>query len=236
MDTKTRHALKHDALADTAQSGLEWLQKNKAALVQFVVIVVVVMALGLGGAWYYQHEQQQAQADFGAAMEIYLTPLTQAATLAQPGMKSYPNAKARAQAANAAFLQAADHHRWTDAGRNAAYFAGITYMEMGQVAEAETTLQRVAHGSDRDLAALAQMALASLAQEAGRSQDAVHLYQRLIAHPTSTVPASQAKLALASLYEQTNPQQAKSLYAEIKDVDKDTAAGQIATQKLTQLP
>ena len=41
-----------------------------------------------------------------------------------------------------------------------------------------------------------------------------------------------AKLQLASLYETTKPEEAKRLYAEIKDKDKTTAAGQIAAQKL----
>jgi tetratricopeptide (TPR) repeat protein len=235
VDTKTRHALKHNALADTAQSGFDWLQENKGDVIRFVLIVVAVLALGIGGAVAYQHQQEQAQAAFGAAMEDYLTPLAQSATQEQPGMKTYPTAAARAKAANAEFLKVADSNGWTEAGRNAEYFAGITYMEMGQTADAERTLQQVADHGNHNLAALAQMALASIAQQAGRTSDAIQIYQRLAAHPTSTVPASQAKLALAALYEQTNPQQAKQLYAEIKDADKDTAAGQIATQKLAQL-
>jgi lipopolysaccharide biosynthesis regulator YciM len=77
------------------------------------------------------------------------------------------------------------------------------------------------------------MALAGLYRQTGRDGQAVDLYQQIIKSPTLTVPASAAKLQLAQLYETTNPAQAKKLYAEIKDQDKTTAAGQIAAQKLS---
>ena len=55
------------------------------------------------------------------------------------------------------------------------------------------------------------------------------------AHPTTTVPKAAAQLQLAQLYETTQPQEARRLYAEIKDQDKQTDAAQIATQKLQTL-
>ncbi|MGC2500530.1 MAG: coatomer subunit epsilon, partial [Silvibacterium sp.] len=73
---------------------------------------------------------------------------------------------------------------------------------------------------------------AGLYRQTGRDDQAVDLYRQVIKNPTLTVPASAAKLQLAGLYETTNPAEAKKLYAEIKDQDKTTAAGQIATQKL----
>jgi hypothetical protein len=54
----------------------------------------------------------------------------------------------------------------------------------------------------------------------------------LIAKPTLTVPISTARLALAETYEATRPDEARRLYALIKDEDKTSAAAQIAAQKL----
>jgi hypothetical protein len=54
----------------------------------------------------------------------------------------------------------------------------------------------------------------------------------VIAHPTTTVPKSSAQLQLAALYESTQPEEARRIYAEIKDQDKDSDAAQIASQKL----
>ena len=48
-----------------------------------------------------------------------------------------------------------------------------------------------------------------------------------------TVPASVAQLQLADLYaSKGNVNQARVLWAKVRDTDKDGAAGQIAEQKL----
>ncbi len=61
------------------------------------------------------------------------------------------------------------------------------------------------------------------------------MFQDVIAHPTTTVPKAAAQLQLAQLYETTQPAEARRLYAEIKDQNKDNDAAQIATQKLQSL-
>jgi lipopolysaccharide biosynthesis regulator YciM len=108
----------------------------------------------------------------------------------------------------------------------------MTAIDMGQTAAGEDDLKKAADSHDSGVAALAKLALAGLYHQTGRDAQAIQLYQELIAKPTLTVPASMAKIQLAGLYETTKPAEAKRLYAEIKDQDKTTAAGQIAAQKL----
>ncbi len=79
------------------------------------------------------------------------------------------------------------------------------------------------------------MALANLDEQNGQTSQAVSLFQDLIQHPTATVPKVQAQFQLAALYETSNPQEARRLYAQIKDQNKDTDAAQMATQKLAAL-
>jgi Tfp pilus assembly protein FimV len=56
----------------------------------------------------------------------------------------------------------------------------------------------------------------------------------LIAKPSVTVPEGEAQLDLASLYVDEGKQdQARALWAKVKDADKTGAAGSIASQKLT---
>jgi predicted negative regulator of RcsB-dependent stress response len=150
-------------------------------------------------------------------------------------VRTYPTAAARAQAANAGFVKVADSFGLTDAGKNALYFSGLTYMEMGNTAQAEATLEKTARNGDKNLAALANVALASLYRQSGRTSDAVALLNKLADHPATTVPAGEAKLQLAAIYEKTNPEQARQIYAQLKDKDTKTAAGQIAAQKLQQM-
>jgi tetratricopeptide (TPR) repeat protein len=232
VDTQTRHALKQDRFATATVSGLDWLQENRTNTIAGAIAVVILVALIIIGAVVYNSRSAKAQNLFGQAMDIYNTPLAQPGEPALPGQTTYQTAAARAKAANPLFVQVADHYSWLKPGDNAEYFAGLTYLDMGQTASAESELQKAADSRDSGLAALAKMALAGLYRQTGRDDQAVSLYQELMKNPTLTVPASAAKLQLAGLYETKNPAEAKKLYAELKDQDKTTAAGQIAAQKL----
>jgi tetratricopeptide (TPR) repeat protein len=232
VDTQTRHALKQDRFATATASGLDWLQENRRNTIIGVVAVVILAALIITSAIVYRSRSSRAQDLFGQAMDIYSTPLAVPGQPAEPGLTTYPTATARAKAANPLFVEAADKYNWLKAGHNAAYFAGLTYMDMGQTADAEKELQKASDSHDSGLAALAKMALAGLDRQTGRNSEAVDLYRQMIKKPTVTVPAAEAKLQLAGLYEVTNPAEAKKLYAEIKDQNKTTVAGQIATKKL----
>jgi tetratricopeptide (TPR) repeat protein len=232
LDTQTRHALKQDRFVEATASGLGWLQIHRANVLKIAVAITVVAALIVTGVVVYNSRSASARNAFGQAMDIYNTPLRQAGQPVAPGESSYATAAERAKAANPLFVDVASRYGWFDVGANARYFAGLTYLDMGQTAQAEAALQKAADSHDRGQAALAKMALASVYRQTGRTGQAVGLYQQLIKNPTNTVPASAAKLQLAQLYEASNPAQAKKLYAEIKDQDKTTAAGQIAAQKL----
>ncbi len=226
--------MKHDALVDSAQSFLGWLEDHKSEAILFAVILVAVVAIGVGSTLFYQHRQDEASAAFGAAMDIYSAPVAQPGSPVQPGVRTYPSSVARAQAANEQFNKVADSFGSTNAGKQSLYFSGLTYMEMGKTAEAETILKKAARNGNKDMSALAELALVSLYRQSGRTADAIQMLNRLIAHPTTTVPGGEAQLELASIYETTNPEQAKQIYAHLKDKDSKTAAGQIAAQKLQQ--
>ena len=227
--------MKHDALVDNAQSAVAWLEEHKSEAIRFAAVLIAVVAIGIGSVMFYQHRQEQASVAFGAAMDIYSAPVAQPGVPAQPGVRTYPSSAARAQAANALFLKVADSYGSTDSGKNALYFSGLCYMEMGQASQAEKTLKQVVRDGNKNLAALGNLALVNLYQQNGHASDAIRLLNQLASHPTTAVPASEAKLELASMYEKTNPQQAQQIYAQLKDKDSKTAAGQIAAQKLQEM-
>lgn len=233
MDTQTRHALKQDRFVEATASSLDWLQTNRTNAIKLAAVVVVLVAIVVTGCVIYNARTEHAAIAFGSAMDIYNAPIRQAGQPAIPNDLSYASAAERAKAANPLFLKVASDYGWLKAGANAEYFAGLTYMDMGQTGAAESQLQKAAGSHDKGLAALAKMALAGLYVQTNRNSMAVDIYQQLIKEPTLTVPASAAKLQLAQLYETTNPVEAKKIYAQIKDQDKGTAAAQIATQKLS---
>ena len=68
----------------------------------------------------------------------------------------------------------------------------------------------------------------------GRDAQAIDLYNALIAKPNDAVPVYTAQLALADLYSASGKtEQAKQIWAKVKDADKAGAAGSIAAEKLT---
>ena len=68
----------------------------------------------------------------------------------------------------------------------------------GDNAGAEQNFKDVASKGNRDLSALAKLALASLYGQTNRTKDAVAIYQELINKPTASVSKVTAQLQLAN--------------------------------------
>jgi tetratricopeptide (TPR) repeat protein len=233
VDQQTRQALKHDQFVDTTAHGLEWASENRRSLVVTGSIILALILVIVGSYFIYQRRSEQASVAFGEAMQAYQTPLAQPGQAVPPGVKTFPSAADRAKAANALFLSVADKYGMTPNGKLSRYFAGLTYIEVGQNASAESTLKQVTGGWNNDLAALAKLSLAQLYRQTGRDAQAIDLYNELTAKPATTVPAGLAQLQLAELYEnEGKPDAAKKIYAQLKDKDAKGPAGQLAAQKL----
>lgn len=235
VDTQTRRALKQDRFVNATNSGLDWVGDNRAALIRWSIAAVLLVAVVVAAIVVWQKRETAADQLLGQAMDIYETPLAQPNQPAEPGQKTYPSAAARAKDAYPIFTQTANQYGWLSAGEMARYFAGMTALDMGQTSDAEADLNKAAASHDSNLAALAKIALANLYAQTGRTSQAAEEFRDVIAHPTTTVSKAAAQLQLAQMYEATQPAEARRVYAEIKDQDKDSEAAQIATQKLTTL-
>jgi tetratricopeptide (TPR) repeat protein len=232
VDTQTRHALKKDTFAQATASSVGWLSGHRSGVVRWAIAGVVVIALVVGGLIFLNTRTAAADTALGAALDTY------GATLAQPGQPLdagiYATAADRSRAANKQFVAVAQQFGWLPEGTKAHYFAGITYQELGQTASAESELKTAEGSWNHDLSNLARLAMAGVYQQSARNQQAIDIYNQLIAKPSETVSANVAKLDLADLYAASGDQaHAKALWAQVKDADKDGAAGSVATQKLT---
>jgi len=235
VDTQTRHALKQDKFVTATTSGLEWIGEHRSRVTGWSVGFVLLIGVIVASMVLYQRREAAANQLLGEAMDIYQTPLAKPNQPAEPGQKTYASAAERASAAYPLFRQAADHYGWLNAGEMAGYFAGIAELDLGQQPAAEKDLGKATHAGNGNVAALAKVALANLYEQTGRNSQAVTEFQDVIQHPATTVPKVAAQLQLAQLYETTQPAEARRLYAEIKDQNKDTDAAQIATGKLASL-
>ena len=232
MDTQTRHALKNDKLAQATASSVSWLSGHRSGVVRWAVGCGVVLLLGVGALVFYSLRSQAADTALGAAMDTYNAPLAQPGVPAGNGI--YATAAERTKAANAQFAAVAQQYGWMPQGSKAHYFTGITDEELGQNASAETELKAASDAWDRNVANLAKVALAGLYHQTARDSQAIDLYNAIVAKPSETVSATVAQLDLADLYVAEGKQdQARALWAQIKDADKEGAAGSIATQKLS---
>ncbi|MGA3136207.1 MAG: tetratricopeptide repeat protein [Terracidiphilus sp.] len=231
MDTRTRHALKKDKFAQATASSMSWVSEHRSDVMRWIVGGAAVLVLCIGALIYWSMRATAADSALGAALDIYDAPLALPGAPAEKGI--YATAAERSKAANQQFAAVAKQYRWLPEGAKAHYFTGVTDRELGQTAAAETELKVAAGSWDRNLQNLAKLALAGLYHQTGRDAQAIDLYNGLAAKPSETVSAGVAQLDLADLYAAEGKQdQARKLWAKVKDADKDGAAGQIATQKL----
>jgi predicted negative regulator of RcsB-dependent stress response len=239
VDNATKRQLrKQDQFISFTEHGVDWAKQNRQRAIVLGVIAVVAVLLIVGGYSFYQHRTDAASNAFGGAMQTYQEPLASQAPELQPGVKTFPDARARATAANAQFLAVANKYGLTQPGKMALYMAGVTYMEEGNNGAAEDALKKVAGSWDSDTAALAKSALAGLYEQTGRNADAEKLLEELGKGSASTVPPFYAQVQLGDLYQSEGRiPDAKRVWAQVKDKDKDPKgnpgpAAEIASERL----
>ncbi|MGD0832005.1 MAG: tetratricopeptide repeat protein [Terracidiphilus sp.] len=211
---------------------MNWLSGHRSGVMRWVVAAFAVVLVLVGALVAWNFRANAAQAALGEAMDTYTAPLAQPGAPAESGV--YTTASDRAKAANQQFAALASKYGWLIEGKKAHYFAGVTDEDLGENGAAETELKAAAGSWDRNLSNLAKLALAGLYQQTNRNPQAIDIYTALAAKPSDTVSKAVAQLDLADLYAASGQQdKAKTLWASVKDADKDGPAGSIASQKLT---
>ena len=236
MRSYTRHQLKQDSFRTSTTETISWAVEHQSKLIAAGIAVAVIAAVVFGGWAYVNYRDQQAQSELSAAIEKYNAPIRPAGTPATPEMLSFASAQERAKVTNAEFTRIAGKYSFTQSGRIAGYFAGITLHDMGDNAAAEKQLQDVAGSRYKEIASLAKLALAGIYHDTNRDPQAVALYKDLADHPTASVGKSTAQFMLASLYEESHqPDQARALYQQMQKESPASPVAQLASQKLRAL-
>jgi len=237
---ETRHSLKQDRFSkvtlETAEKTVHWTVEHQKTLVIGGIIVVALILAGFGGWYYLSQQDQKASVEFGQAIRTLDAPVRPPNMPAQPGVQSFTSVQERATEAHKEFQAVVDKYPHTHAAEFATYFSGVTASTMGDTATAERNLKKVSSSGDKDLAALAKFALASVYRKSNRSKDAIDLYKQLADKPTTSVGKSMAQLELAALYqEQQQPQEAKRIYEQLQKDNPNTDVASIASSKLAAL-
>ena len=236
MRSYTRHQLKQDSFRTSTTETISWAVEHRSKVTAAVVAVVVLLAVIIGGWAYVNYRDQQGRSELAGAIQKYDAPIRPAGTPATPDMLSFGSIQERAKAANADFTRIAGKYSFTQSGRVARYFAGVTLHDMGDNAGAEKDLKEVADSRYKEIASLAKLALASIYHDTNRDPQAIEIYKQLADHPTVSVGKSTAQFLLASLYEEVHqPDEARKLYQQMQKEGPSSPAAQMAAQRLQAL-
>lgn len=235
MRSQTRHKLKQDRFAATATEAVSWTVEHRDKLLWGGLIAAIILAIVLGSWWYMQYRESAASAALSHAMSVYQAPLTAAGQPATGTEKQFATAQERAKAARDEFRHVAEKYGHTNPGEIARYFVGLTDIDLNQNQAAEQDLKKAAGARNSDVAGLAKMALASVYRTEGKTQQAIELYKEIADHPTAAAPKSVAQLQMAETYEATDPRNARIVYQQIQKEEPNTAAAQIAQEKLATM-
>jgi tetratricopeptide (TPR) repeat protein len=237
----SRHQLKQDQLRTTYEEFEDFFKRKYREIVTVVGIVVVVGGLAGGLRIYQERQEAAANLQLGVALRTfraYVGPADQANMV--PGMQFFPTAQAKYKKALEQFqeiVQKYSRFPQPKAVEIARYHVGLCQAQLGNRDAAIKTLQEAGRSSDRELAALAQYALAGELVKTGKTGEAAKIYGELSSHPTSTVPEATALLALADTYRATQPARAREIYRQLeKKLGSDAEIAQVLKEQIASLP
>ncbi len=232
MDQQTKQALKHDQFVDTTTHSLEWCHRKTAAPSSLPAASYCGDSAVVGGVFLYNSRSDQASVAFGAAMQVYQTPLAAPGQQVPPGVKTYASVADRAKASNELFLGVADKYGMTPTGRVSRYFAGLTYMKRGRTAcreHAQAGSWRLERRSRRPRQALPRPALPPDWPRLPGHRSLQRTHRQANHHGTQRSRPAPARRALTKAG-QTRPRQEDLRAAQ--DKDAKGPAGMLAAQKL----
>jgi len=241
MDRLTRHELKQDEFRVTLDQLEQYVKTHLRGILTVTILVVAVVGLAGGLKYFYAQQEAGANLELAAALrtfQAYVGPATPETASAES--ETFATAREKYQKAreqfNAIVLKYQMFPR-PKAVSIARYHVGICESLLGDSAAAINTLQDASRDGDREIAALAQFALAGEFLRAGKEQEAIKIYRNLADHPSLDVPRSTALLALAEVLQASQPARARQVYEQIqREFGQDPAVAQALRQQMAELP
>ena len=230
MRAETRHQLKQDAFSrvtlDAAEKTADWTVAHRTTLIVSVVAVAVVLAAVHRRMVLPERAGRKSQLRTlaGGPHHGHATASRGQRPRSRTSPASLPP-KSAPKPPRKQFQAIVDKYPHTRTADMAHYFLGVTAANLSDNAAAERNFKQVISSGNREVAAVAKSALASLYGQTNRTKEAVALYQELINKPTASVSKVTAQLQLAELYQNSNqPLDAKRIYEQVK---KENPGGEV---------
>jgi hypothetical protein len=232
----SRKELKKDEVRDTLAHGAEAVLSHRRFVAWLLGIALVAGVAVLGWKFYSEKQTAKAAAVFDDAMKVFQARIRTPGEAVDASEVSYVDQKNKYEDASKKFTDVANRFPHTRPGQLSRYYAALSLEHLGRNEEAARSLQQLANSGTEEFAALARFELAQVDERTGKGDEAVKIYQQLIAKPSVLAPKPVVMLALANHYRQTDASQAARLYSQIKTEYPDSAIAQEADQQLQLLP
>jgi hypothetical protein len=231
-DHISRKELKQDKIKETLEHGAEAVYSHSQTTLAILVVILVIVS-GYGG-WRIYNDRKTAEASraFDNAKKAFDGRIGPSIDPGDTSELSYADETARSQDALIKFSAVADKYPSTYPGKQARYYAALCLENLDRQNQAMEELKKISSGDDKELAAMAQYQMAVLDSRTGKTDEAVKIFRALADKPSIFVPRSLALLELAGVLRHTNPQEAITVYKQIKTEFPDTAISEEAERGL----
>lgn len=228
----SRKELKQDKIKETIEHGAEAVISH-GQFTLILVIVALVVAIGYGGwRFYVERQTVQASSEFDNAMKAYQGRVGVAPDPSAPNEPVYVNDMARAEDASTKFAAVANKYPSTNPGKLARYYSALCLEDLERHNQATEELKKITGGSDKELAGMAQYQLAVIYSRTGKTDEAIKMFRALADKPTVLVPRQLSLLELAGVLRTTKPQEAVTIYQQLKKDFPNTATADAADRGL----
>jgi len=231
----SRKELKQDKIHDAIEHGAEAFYVHK--LFTLIVLLVILAGAIAYGSWTIYHDRQTAEASvmLDTAMKAYNGRIGGTPDPQDPSDVSYTDEAARSNDALNKFNVVANKYPSTIPGRQALYYAALCMEDLERHNQALENLKKLASGSDKELANMAQYQIGVVYARTGKPEDAAKTFRDLADKRSVFVPRPLALLELANVLRQTNPKEAANVYQQIKKEFPDTTISEQADRGLDLL-
>jgi predicted negative regulator of RcsB-dependent stress response len=233
-DHISRKELKQDKIKETLEHGAEAVYSHSQ--LTLAVLLVVLVAASVYGGWRIYHDRKTAEANaaFDAAQKVYgarVGPPPPGEPV-DPNEPSFPDEATRAREASRRFTEVANKYSNTNPGELARYYDALCLEDLEQHNQALDELKKVSQSGDKELSGMAQYQIAVIDVRTGKPDEAAKIYRTLADKKLVFVPRPLALLELAGVLRQTKPQEAVTIYRQIKQEFPDSTISEEADRGL----
>lgn len=217
MDKQLREQIKHDKFVEEVTHTVDYLQGHKEQVKKYGGIVAAILVVAVGAYAFMNYQASKRQEDLRQAslvLDAFVGPQN------PNGGQAFATQADKDAAALKAFTEVATKHAGTREGDLARYSASTLLCDTGKVAECEAGLKQVTTSSDKAIASLGKLSLATLYVAQKKVDQAEPLLRDLVANPTAAVSKEQAQIALAKAIYKTKRQEAEIILKSLQALDR----------------